>query len=1237
MKRAAPHTKSGDAEKLIKYYEDRAIKELRFTVNGMPVHVQNIDPECTLLEWLRASGLCGAKLVCGEGGCGACTVSVFTTDIVTGKPVHRSVNSCLVSVCDVSGCEVTTIEGVKVTNTTLHPIQRSLVEAHGSQCGYCTPGMVMSIYAKWADGKRQVEGDMNSVKLERNGDHATIGSAVSLTTLKELIQEVEYCGSDVLRGVVAMLRLFASEHVRNLATLGGNIVTASPISDLNVIWVAAGATFRIAMLESAEVKYRDVAADDFFLSYRKVDLQDNEILVSVTVPLRYDIFRVFKQSRRRQDDLAIVNVAIAARLVEGVISEARVALGGMAPTTIRGYRTEGSLNGHRVGCIETTRRIMETARSEFTLAPATPGGMTKYRMAVARSLLYKFCMGLPAGSTEYGFAPVHKRGLQYYTPLGDHLDPVGKSVNHVAADKQVRGCADFFDDFACSQSELFLDFVLSTQSTGSVISMDFSACPEVNGFVGEVTHKDCNGIRSLGAIVHDEPLFAVFDAGSNVSYCGQILAVVVATDRYAARVAAAAVKVTYSEDRPSPIVSIEDAIRERSFHQLKFVGGGDYACIHTVLDLHLGSNIEEVIEFCRSRPDEYAVVSGRFKMAGQEHFYFETQGARAVPTDGGTEIEVFSSTQNPHETQMNIAEVLGIPFNRVVVRTKRIGGGFGGKETRACILAPYAALAAVKFNRPARFQMNRDVDMSNSGKRHSFLADYTIAVRRADKALIAADVDLYANGGYSLDLSECVVDRGMMHMTNACFVRNVRVTGRVAKTNIESNTAFRGFGGPQGQAVAEAMYEHAACELGITREELEEANWAHGLDSERSLTHYNHYLGNEVPSEDMWTKLMRDSEFHKRRTDVAEFNSRNQYVKRGIAAVPIRFGVSFTSPHLNQASSLITLQKDGSVQVCHVGVEMGQGLNTKISQVVASELGVPVEAVHISEANTSRAANGVATAASVGTDLNANAAVDACRQLNKAIEVSIACTMDRRERWIRGFQEYIDFSIVDPQTRLANAATKAWFDRICLSAVGYYRTPEITGADWSKKGVNTFNSCPFYYYAYGAAASEVEVDLLTGEARVLRVDILHDVGKSLNPAVDIGQIEGAFVQGYGLFCMEEPIYDHQGRLVTRGPGMYKIPSFDDIPCDFRVTLYDRTSSPTIRASKAVGEPPLFGAASVYYAIKEAIYASRGNRKHFELVCPVTPERIRLAVFVPETGDDDSSNGQPVGDKWHAFA
>ncbi|KAF4752796.1 Alternative oxidase, mitochondrial precursor, partial [Perkinsus olseni] len=758
---------------------------------------------------------------------------------------------------------------------------------------------------------------------------------------------------------------------------------------------------------------------------------------------------------------------------------------------------------------------MEAVKAEFSLAPGTPGGMTKYRVALARSVLYKFCMGLDAGATEYGFTPVHKRGFQYYTPLGDPLDPVGKPVKHLAADKQVRGCADYFDDIACSRNELYVDFVLSTQSTGSVVSMDFSRCRDIEGFVGEVTHEDCHGARSLGAIVHDEPVFAVADAGFDVSHCGQILALVVATSRYAARVAARAVEVTYSENRPQPIISIEDAIREQSFHELNFAGGGDKACIHKVLDLHMGSNIEEVITFCRSRPEEYAVVSGRYKMAGQEHFYFETQGARAVPADGGSEVEVFSSTQHPHETQMFIAEVLGIPFNRVVVRTKRIGGGFGGKESRACILAPYAALAAVKFNRPARFQMDRDVDMANSGKRHAFLADYTVAVRRSDRTLVAADVDLYANAGYSHDLSEPVLNRGMMHMTNANFVHNVRVTGRLAKTNIESNTAFRGFGGPQGQAVAEAMFEHAACELGITREELEDANWANGPHGEGNLTHYNHRLGDEVPSKDMWTKLMTDSEFQKRRAEVTEFNKRNHYVKRGIAAVPIRYGISFTATHLNQATALVSLQKDGSVQVCHVGVEMGQGLNTKVSQVVASELGIPVEAVHISEANTSRAPNGVPTAASSGTDLNANAAIDACRQLRETIE------------------NYVDPSIINPQKRLASAATKAWFDRKCLSAVGFYRTPEITGADWSKKEVNTFNSVPFYYYTYGAAASEVEVDLLTGEARVLRVDIVHDVGKSINPAIDIGQIEGAFMQGYGLFCMEELIYDHQGRLITR--------------------------------------------------------------------------------------------------------
>jgi len=622
-------------------------------------------------------------------------------------------------------------------------------------------------------------------------------------------------------------------------------------------------------------------------------------------------------------------------------------------------------------------------------------------------------------------------------------------------------------------------------------------------------------------------------------------------------------------------------------------------------------------------------------MGGQEHFYLETNATRVEPGENG-ELHIATSSQNIHETQLLCAEALNVPMNRITVTCKRLGGGFGGKESRCCLLAVPAAVAAKKLQRTVRFHLDRDVDQVLSGQRHSFLGRYKLAVHRESLKLQAADVQLFCNGGCSLDLSQPIINRGMFHVTNACKIPTVRVRGRICKTNIPSNTAFRGFGGPQGMFVGEAMYEHAARSLGVPREELLRKNLYMAGDQ----TFFNHPVTpNDVPLQRMWDQLMKQSDFDGRRSAVEAFNSANRYRKRGLAAVPTMFGISFTATHLNQAGALVHVHKDGTVLVSHGGIEMGQGLHTKIARVAANALNVPIEAVYIKQTSTDTVANTVATAASSGTDLNGSAVQQACEELRMRLEPFLKDKED--------MQNGKDCR----QANLAQAAGAAFFNRVNLTAQGYHRTP-IRGVDWKQKGMNEFNGDPFWYYTFGVACSEVEVDCLTGDVSVLRSDIVHDVGRSINAAIDIGQVEGGFTQGVGLFTMEETVFDNSGRLLAKGPGMYKIPGFGDVPLDFRVHLLENHTGPAVMGSKAVGEPPLFLGSSVYFAIKEAIASARQDfrletartvedspedsptaipeNRYVRLDSPATCEKIRMACldFMNPTGERKA---------WHARA
>ena len=589
------------------------------------------------------------------------------------------------------------------------------------------------------------------------------------------------------------------------------------------------------------------------------------------------------------------------------------------------------------------------------------------------------------------------------------------------------------------------------------------------------------------------------------------------------------------------------------------------------------------------------VLEGEMKTGAQEHFYMETHATLAIPHED-KEMEMFVSTQNPTETQQCVAHALGIPMNKVVCRVKRMGGGFGGKETRNIPISLVVAVAAAKVNKPVRIMLDRDDDMVLSGHRHPFLGKYKVGF--SDKGeLTALEMNIYSNAGCTMDLSFSVVGRAMFHATNSYKVSGpIRIKGHVCKTNLPSNTAFRGFGGPQGMIMTENWMEDIAKVLNIPATIIRERN----LFQEGDKTHYGQLL-EECTLQRCWDECKLASNYETAKEKVHSFNMNNRWKKRGISILPVMFGISFTASHMNQGGALIQVYRDGSVLLSHGGTEMGQGLFTKTIQVASRALGIHHEKIHISETSTDKVPNTSPTAASSGSDINGAAVLDACQKINRRL------------------QPYKDKS---PEAGWDAWVSAAFFDRVSLSATGFHSTPNI-GYD-----ADTCIGRPFNYYTYGVGASVVEIDCLTGDHTVLRTDIVMDLGESLNPAIDIGQIEGAFIQGYGLFVMEQLMHSPlNGRLLTKGPGAYKIPGFGDIPSQFNVSLLRGTSNPrAVYSSKAVGEPPLFLASSIFFAIKNAIEAARldankskddasNTNKHlFALDAPATAERIRMACL-----------------------
>ncbi|KAI8927171.1 molybdopterin binding aldehyde oxidase/xanthine dehydrogenase [Entophlyctis helioformis] len=1300
--------------------------ELSVHVNQRLIRDPTPDPRESLIAFLRRHGLTGTKLGCAEGGCGSCTVVVSSFDYQTRTIRHESLNACLTPACAVHMKHVVTIEGIGSVKN-LHPAQSAIALNHGSQCGFCTPGIVMSLYAELKTNPAATEHDIEEafdgnlcrctgyrpildgaktnkkqkvIKSATNSDlsahdvpfpmdlHAwhlarskaeayvfensaynwfhptsltelldildafpaaklihgntevgievrfknqnyhvhvdmsemhelkqtvrsskgvSFGAATTLSSLQtQLTAFVSSSGEPTqTRGFKALLdniKYFAGRQVRNVSSIGGNICTASPISDLNPVWVAMDSVLTVRSKANGE---RSIPMRQFFLGYRKTALQPGEVVVSIFVPYTTPLQFVlaYKQAKRRDDDIAIVNAALSVTLErhgsQFIVHDGCFAFGGMGIA----HKTLAQIRGKvwsRALMDEMSPKLLE----DMPLTATAPGGQIEYRKTLAQSFVAKFVMSVCSDlSADAKSLSLDVREMSVLQPIERGISSgiqvfaeskgpgsVGKSVQHVSALKQVTGEAEYIDDMPPLHNELHGAIVGSSIARGLIKSVDATAALRAPGVVDYISYKDTAGPHGhgmhqdkhdpniIGPVFKDEELFATRE----VVHVGQMIGMIVAKTEAQARAAAKLVKIEY-EQQQQPIITIEasDAIAANSFFPI---------------ERRINSGVFASTPPARITPLSAAehFVEGTTRMSAQEHFYLETQGSLVVPGKEDDEYEIFSSTQNPTETQHLVAHVLGIASNRIVCRVKRMGGGFGGKETRSVFISCALAVAARKLRVPVRCILTREEDMAISGTRHPFAANYKIGFTSQGK-LISAEIDVFSNGGFSMDLSLPIVERCLTHLDNTYSIPNMKTYGRICKTNMPTNTAFRGFGGPQGMMIMEQCITHVAEYLGKPVEDIRRMN----LYTNGEMTHFNTPI-EDVYLERAWQEIVASSDFENRKRAVKAYNQANKYRKRGITIMPTKFGLAFTARHLNQAGALVHVYSDGSVRLAHGGTEMGQGLHTKMIQIAADAFGVPISDIFVSETRTDTVANTSATAASLSSDLNGMAVLAACQQIMERLK-------PLRDQ--------------HPSLSWKEIVNKAYFERINLSANGFYATPDLA-FDWT-----TLQGRMFSYFTYGIAVTEVEIDCLTGDHVVLRSDLIMDIGRPINPAIDVGQIEGAFTQGLGWCTLEEQLVSPtSGVLLTRGPGLYKIPGFKDIPVDFRVTVMDGVrNSRAIHSSKAVGEPPLFLGASVLFAVRDAVRAARAEQQlasggsgevaavpYFRLDSPATSERIRLA-------------------------
>ena len=751
---------------------------------------------------------------------------------------------------------------------------------------------------------------------------------------------------------------------------------------------------------------------------------------------------------------------------------------------------------------------------------------------------------------------------------------IGLPLEHDSAHMHVQGSAQYIDDISVPTGTLHVAFALSNVAHGRIKRIDISAAKKAEGVHSVLIAEDIENLL-IGPIIHDEPLLA----SKEVLFYGQAIAAVLAESHELAKKAALLVTADVEELRS--IVSIEDAMESKSF-------------IDEPIIVSTGDS-KKAIQNAKN------VLTGSLFIGGQEHYYLEGQVAISIPTESN-EMVVHSSTQNPTEVQHLVAHVLGVPQNAIEVVTRRMGGGFGGKETDSSQLACICAIFSEKTKKPVKARLSRKDDILLTGKRHDFEANYEVGY--SDDGLIEGiTMDLSARCGYSLDLSKAIISRALFHSDNAYFIPNATFTGYLCKTNTASNTAFRGFGGPQGMLAIENIVEEISNTLGVDPLQVRRTNF-YQKDT-NNVTPYDQIIEDNI-IEEITDELIDTSNYHSRRKLIDKFNKENKYLKKGLAFSPVKFGISFTTQLLNQAGALVSIYKDGSIYLNHGGTEMGQGLFVKVAQVVANEFSVDISRVIVSATSTAKVPNTSPTAASSGSDLNGMAAREACLRIKSNL-------IDFAKEYFGVSESSIKFEdsklvAGKKQIPFNEFIMLAYLNRVELFSNGFYKTPKIHFDISKQKGR------PFFYYSYGACVSEVIVDCLTGEYKLLGVDILHDVGASINPAIDTGQIVGGYIQGMGWLCSEELKWSDSGVLLTTGASTYKIPAIGDTPEHFEVKIKPNISNHenTIHKSKAVGEPPLMLAISTWLSIKNAIY--NANKENISgLNAPASFEQVFFSL------------------------
>ena len=776
-------------------------------------------------------------------------------------------------------------------------------------------------------------------------------------------------------------------------------------------------------------------------------------------------------------------------------------------------------------------------------------------------------------------------------PATEHVfTQVGLNRPHEAAHLHVAGAAPYTDDLPELAGTLHAVLGLSPLAHGVIESLDLDRIRQQPGVVDVFSARDLPGANQCGALLTDEPILAG-EAGDTLHYLGQPVFAVIAHSRDAARRAAALAR---------------EVVRARPLPPILTPQAAHAAQQYVVPPMHLQRG--DAAAAMAAAPQRLAL---QFELGGQEQFYLEGQISVAVPVEDGG-MKVYCSTQHPSEMQHHVAHVLNRPLHAVQVECRRMGGGFGGKESQSAVFACVAAVAAARLGRPVKLRVDRDDDFMITGRRHCFHVEAEVGFDDEGR-LQAAEATLVSRAGYCADLSGPVMTRALCHFDNAYWLPNVALLGYSGKTNTQSNTAFRGFGGPQGAFAIEYLLDSVARRLGRDALDVRRANF-YGTAS-HNVTPYGQTVDDNI-LHPLVAELEASSSYRARRAAINAFNAASPVLKKGLALTPLKFGISFNVTHLNQAGALVHVYTDGSVLVNHGGTEMGQGLNTKVAMVVAHELGLPLAAVRCSATDTQKVANTSATAASTGSDLNGKAAQDAAAQIRARLAHFIAGQWGCAEAdvlFAHG-RVRVHTTACTQDAAFAAVVRQAYLARVQLWSDGFYATP---GLHWNKTAMQ---GRPFFYFAYGAACSEVLLDTLTGEWKLLRTDVLHDAGRSLNPAIDIGQIEGAFIQGMGWLTMEELVWHpadgsaRAGLLMTHAPSTYKIPTANDCPADFRVKLFDQENRhDSIHRSKAVGEPPLLLAFSVFFALRDAVSAAGGHRTDPPLMAPATGEALLRAI------------------------